>query len=133
MNLNEVDMEDFTLAATAYDQTVASSEKLSDKIAKGYIEEIHRGILRQIQTGCFNFDCGRAYAQTTRFELAEAMECTKKYNKTLIVGIEEGFSGSRYIKYTLNKKCPNAYILSSLEDCCKQVIRSINCNRFEGE
>ena len=39
--------------------------------------------------------CDRAYAQTTRFELGEWLNAAPA---SVVVGIEPGFSGERYIK-----------------------------------
>lgn len=64
-------------------------------------------------------DCSRAYAQTTRFELGEAMVNNRMDGARLVVGIEEGFTNARYISYTLKKKAPSAFICSSLAETCQ--------------
>lgn len=46
----------------------------------------------------YEHDCARAYAQTTRFELAE---WATKFDSDFVVGIEDGFPGAKYIKYRL--------------------------------
>lgn len=63
-------------------------------------------------------DCSRAYAQTTRFELGEAMANNRAAGAKLVVGIEEGFTNARYISYTLKKKAPSAFVCGSLADTC---------------
>lgn len=65
----------------------------------------------------------RAYAQTSRFELGEAMVDHTVYNSKLIVGIEEGFTGARYIRYTLSKKTQDVPILETLEDTCRHAAK----------
>ncbi|HBM45596.1 MAG: hypothetical protein UT05_C0005G0026 [Parcubacteria group bacterium GW2011_GWF2_38_76] len=68
--------------------------------------------------------CHRAYAQTTRFELAEWI--TKyTFNKgiKLFIGIESGFSGERYLKKRIEQDCPEITIHSSLEDVCEELIQ----------
>lgn len=60
----------------------------------------------------------RAYAQTSRFELAEEMVYNQFNFSEMSVGIEPGFSGERYIRYTLSKKIPKVKICSSLEETC---------------
>jgi hypothetical protein len=62
---------------------------------------------------------GRAYAQTTRFELGEAAATHVFLNIKAVVGIENGFFGARYIRRTLSKKCPGIPICDSLKECCE--------------
>ena len=62
-------------------------------------------------------DSSRAYAQTTRFELAEWY--TKAPDK-IVVGIESGFSGERYIRKRLNIP-----IYDSLKETCDRAIEKI--------
>jgi len=65
--------------------------------------------------------CERAYAQTSRFELAEW------YNKSkhnIIVGIEKGFSGEKYIRKRLD-----IHIYNKLEDVCKAATFTCKTNR----
>lgn len=47
----------------------------------------------------------RSYAQTTRFELSEWFTKHKMNNNiNIVIGIEPGFHGERYIKYRINKE-----------------------------
>ncbi len=62
--------------------------------------------------------CTRAYAQTTRFELAEALSRTRYEGTRVIVGIDPEFSGGRYIEYTINKKYPSVPVYRSLDQAC---------------
>lgn len=48
-----------------------------------------------------NFNPTRSYAQTTRFELAEWYTVARMDYATLVVGIEPGFTGERYIRERL--------------------------------
>lgn len=66
---------------------------------------------------------GRAYAQTSRAELFEWKERHQTRGAKLVVGIEEGFSGDRYIKKRLGQECPDITIHSSLEDLCKDALK----------
>lgn len=71
--------------------------------------------------------CDRAYAQTTRFELAEWM--TKyNFNKNinLSVGIEPGFSGERYLRKRIGQDCSEIVIYSTLEDVCENIIQKLS-------
>ena len=61
---------------------------------------------------------GRVYAQTTRFELAEWKVRHERDGVRLAVGIEEGFSGERYIRHRFGQDCPRVPLLSSLADVC---------------
>jgi hypothetical protein len=72
-----------------------------------------------------NHSCDRAYAQTTRFELAEWKVRYQRDNIKLIVGIEEGFTGARYIRHRFSQDCPNIPICKNLEETCQQAIKEI--------
>ncbi|MFY9227460.1 MAG: nucleoside 2-deoxyribosyltransferase domain-containing protein [Blastocatellia bacterium] len=69
--------------------------------------------------------CDRAYAQTTRFELGEWKVRYERDNIKLVLGIEEGFSNSRYIRRRFAQDCPNINICNTLEETCQQVIKQI--------
>ncbi|MBR9683764.1 hypothetical protein GOV03_04455 [Candidatus Woesearchaeota archaeon] len=66
--------------------------------------------------------CRRAYAQTSRFELAEWKIRHERDGSNLVVGIEEGFSGAKYIQRRLSQDCPDVPICSTLEETCKTAI-----------
>lgn len=68
-------------------------------------------------------NCGRAYAQTTRFELGEWKSKHEEEGASLIVGIEDGFTGARYIRRRLAQDCPKIIICSTLEETCKEAVR----------
>lgn len=61
---------------------------------------------------------GRAYAQTSRFELAEWKVRHERDRVRLVVGVEEGFSGARYIRHRFGQDCPQVPILPSLVEAC---------------
>ncbi len=63
----------------------------------------------------------RAYAQTTRFELAEWKTKYQQRKFNLIVGIEEGFTGARYMQRRFAQDCPEIQIFNSLEVMLKHV------------
>lgn len=65
-------------------------------------------------------DCGRAYAQTTRFELAEWKVRHERDGARLVVGIEDGFSGARYIRRRLGQDCPAIPLCARLEEACRR-------------
>lgn len=65
---------------------------------------------------------GRAYAQTTRFELGEAIARHYLKGIKVVVGIEEGFSNARYLRKTINTKAPNVPILDTLEATCRAAV-----------
>lgn len=65
-----------------------------------------------------NHMCDRAYAQTTRFEIAEWYI---KSPNALSVGMDTNFPGGRYIRKRL--EIP---IYDSLEEVCKNAIKIVN-------
>jgi hypothetical protein len=62
---------------------------------------------------------GRCYAQTSRFELAEWKVRHERDGVRLVVGVEEGFSGARYIRHRLRQDCPAVPLVDSLEQACR--------------
>jgi hypothetical protein len=67
-------------------------------------------------------DCSRAYAQTTRFELAEWKVRHEHDRIKIVVGIEDGFSGAKYIRRRLSQDCPDVKIYDTLKDTCLAAI-----------
>lgn len=65
---------------------------------------------------------GRAYAQTSRFELAEYKVRHERDGVRLVVGIEEGFSGERYIRHRFGQDCPRVPLVSTLPDACAAAV-----------
>lgn len=67
----------------------------------------------------------RAYAQTSRFELGEWAAKQSQLNCNLVVGIEKGFSGARYIRRRLNQQNTAVVQSNSLEDTCDNALKLI--------
>lgn len=67
-------------------------------------------------------DCGRAYAQTTRFELAEWKVRHERDGAKLVVGIDARFTGARYIRRRLMKDCPDVPVLATLDETCRAAV-----------
>jgi len=65
-------------------------------------------------------DCGRAYAQTTRFELAEWKVRHERDGVKLVVGIEDGFTGAKYIRRRLTQDCRRVPVCATLEETCRR-------------
>lgn len=65
----------------------------------------------------------RAYAQTTRFELAEWKVKHERDGVKLAIGIEPGFSNERYIRRRFGQDCPGVTVLSTLETTCENAVR----------
>lgn len=63
--------------------------------------------------------CDRAYAQTSRFELGEAVTLHRWQGIKVVVGIEDGFSNARYLRLTIAKKAPGIPLCSSLAQTCE--------------
>ena len=64
----------------------------------------------------------RAYAQTTRFELGELLGKGAK----AVVGIEEGFTGAKYVRHVLPTEYPKVPICKSLEETCKKALELLS-------
>jgi hypothetical protein len=70
--------------------------------------------------------CDRAFAQTSRFELAEWLT-HYKYRKQinpdkpikLVLGIDNDFPGRKYILSRLFDDCPEFVVATTLEDTCQ--------------
>ena len=56
----------------------------------------------------------RAYAQTSRWELSEWKERLSGPKDPLVVGVEEGFYGARYMKYRLSQSHQHMAVYPSL-------------------
>ncbi|MBI4346248.1 MAG: hypothetical protein HY553_05295 [Elusimicrobia bacterium] len=67
--------------------------------------------------------CDRAFAQTTRFELAEWKEKHRLGGARLALGIEAGFTGARYIRRRFAQDCPAVRIQDELEGTCREAVR----------
>ena len=67
----------------------------------------------------------RAYAQTSRFELGEWKVKHETKGIKLVIGIEEGFSNSKYIKRRISQDCPKIKICTSLKETCQEAINLI--------
>lgn len=71
--------------------------------------------------------CDRAFAQTTRFELAEwVTKYGQDKNLRLSVGIEPGFSGERYLRRRIGQDHPEIKIYSTLDDVCREVAQKLS-------
>lgn len=66
--------------------------------------------------------CERPHAQTTRFELGEWTARHMRDGAHLVVGIERGFSGERYIRGRFARDCPRVPICSSLDGTCRAAV-----------
>lgn len=65
---------------------------------------------------------GRAYAQTTRFELAEWKLRHEYEGAKVTIGIEEGFGNARYIRRRFSQDAPNVKIVDSLEEMTRNAV-----------
>ncbi len=65
---------------------------------------------------------GRAYAQTSRFELAEWKMKHELEGAKLTIGIEEGFGNARYIRRRFGQDAPEVEIADSLEAMCANAV-----------
>ncbi len=68
---------------------------------------------------------GRSYAQTSRAELFEWKVRHERDGTKIVVGIEEGFSGLKYIRRRFSQDCPDVPILDSLKETCTKVLEML--------
>ncbi|MCA9071319.1 MAG: hypothetical protein KDA84_20465, partial [Planctomycetaceae bacterium] len=71
----------------------------------------------------------RAYAQTSRFELAEWKVRHERDGVQIVVGIEDGFTGERYIRQRFAQDCPSVPVVSTLEQTCQVAVDLIENQR----
>ncbi|MCU0667351.1 MAG: nucleoside 2-deoxyribosyltransferase domain-containing protein [Patescibacteria group bacterium] len=73
----------------------------------------------------------RPYAQTTRFELGEwvANHISSGGKIKIVIGIENGFSNARYIKYRITTQAPKITIIKDDIDmfCYETIELAANC------
>ena len=65
---------------------------------------------------------GRAYAQTSRFKLAEWKMHHQYEGAKLIIGIEEGFGNARYIRRRFSQDAPDVKIVNNLKDLAQGAV-----------
>lgn len=70
-------------------------------------------------------DPQRAFAQTTRFEIGEWKARHENGGAKLVVGIDEGFSGAKYVRHRFGQDCLDVKICSSLEETCKAAVAEL--------
>jgi hypothetical protein len=70
--------------------------------------------------------CDRAYAQTTRGELFEWKALHEIMGARIALGIEEGFTGERYIRRRFAQDCPDVKITNNLKETCENAIILVN-------
>ena len=71
-------------------------------------------------------DPERSYAQTSRFELAEwVTKFQSDKNINIVIGIEPGFSGEKYIRKRVGEDSPEIEILSTLKETCEKAVSKI--------
>lgn len=68
-------------------------------------------------------NCERAFAQTSRFELAEWKVRHERDGVNLVIGIESGFTNERYIRRRFSQDCPEIIICKSLLETCKGAVK----------
>lgn len=69
---------------------------------------------------------GRAYAQTSRFELAEWKMRHQYEGAKLTLGIEKGFGNARYIRRRFAQDCPDVKITDDLVEMCHNAVELID-------
>lgn len=74
----------------------------------------------------------RAYAQTSRFEIAMLAALSSRSRAHVVLGIENGFSGKRYLEYTLIKKFPRVHLCTSFDETCRRALELSRAKRKNG-
>ena len=90
-------------------RTISDSPPVKGRSSSGWREATHH--------------CDRAYGQTSRFELAEWKVRHERDGARLVVGIEDGFSGARYIRRRFQQDCPGVPVVSSLQAACQLAVQ----------
>lgn len=68
---------------------------------------------------------GRAYAQTTRFELGEWKLRHEGQGSRITLGIEDGFGNERYIRRRFGQDCPGVKIAETLDEMCRNAVELV--------
>ncbi len=68
----------------------------------------------------------RPFAQISRFEIAEWKVRHERDGAKLVVGIEEGFTGARYLRRRFSQDCPDVPILESLDQTCDVALKLLD-------
>ena len=111
-------------------QSIQKKEEFSDQDYFSQIEWEHHYLDVACKSGVVMFWLpkpieiiqGRAYAQTTRFELGEMVARHYLSGVRLVIGIEKGFGNDRYIRRTLELKAPKVSVCSTLEETCESAL-----------
>lgn len=69
---------------------------------------------------------GRAYAQTSRFELAEWKMKHEYEGAKLTIGIQKYFGNARYIRRRFSQDVPDVKIADSLQEMCENAVDLLN-------
>jgi len=69
---------------------------------------------------------GRAYAQTSRFELGEWKTRHELLKIKLVLGIELGFTNEKYLRRRLKQDCHDIEIQSTLAETCAEALRLLS-------
>jgi hypothetical protein len=112
-------------------RATAEAEVFSDTDYRDQVAWEHFHLERAGENGVILFwlareakhQCCRAYAQTTRFELGEAVTLHRWKGIKVVVGIETDFSNARYLRLTIARKAPAIPLCSSLKQACETAIR----------
>jgi len=81
-------------------------------------------LAQQIKNGLYV--PSRAYGQTSRFEIGVLAAFSHSRNARIVAGIEPGFSGERYLRYTLKKKFPRIHLCDSFGETRKKAVELLH-------
>jgi hypothetical protein len=97
--------------------------EFSDDMYNEQVDWEHHYLARAMRHGVIMFwlareaehVCDRVYAQTTRFELGEVVALHRTFGVHVVIGFDEGFSNTRYLRRTIARKTPGIVMVDSLD------------------
>lgn len=118
-------------------QPVRTLDDFKDTDYYAQVDWEHHHIEYALACGVILFWCptpdfevqGRAYAQTTRFEMGWVLGIAQVRSYTrVVVGIDSKFSNYRYLKHTVNlisSKNSNVYFCETFDETCEQAVKIV--------
>lgn len=68
-------------------------------------------------------DSTRAYAQTTRVETGISVMERKYSGAKIILGVEDGYTGARYLREVIKHYCPEVIVHDNLMATCNEALK----------
>ena len=98
----------------------AANPELQDRLGRLQIQVLEKDVqIRDLED----------QLETTRLELGEWMAHARLSGAPLVVGIEAGFTGGRYIRHRLGQEWPEVRVQDTLEATCREAVTVIERKR----